>query len=687
MARSLPVNAALLAEGKLKAKDSWTMPNIIIESLGVYLPERALSTKEVLKSCKSRVWFPLERVTGIQNRRVAGENEFSVDLAREAISRCFERSKYGPADIDLLVCCNISRYNKPSHHTFEPGTAIQLKQDFGFERALCFDISNACAGMLTGIHLADGFIKSGLAARALIVSGEYITHLMETAQKEISGRWDDIRNACLTLGDSGAAVILEESHNEQQGFRDIEMFTLGQFSDLCLAEPTYEAHGGFIMNTHSVKLHEVIIQEGVKVVVNKLKSRTHEYPINHFLMHQTARIALQKAIKYINHSLGKSLLHSGNTINNLQQRGNTSTTTHFVALWDKIHDSTINSKDTVFIGVQGSGITLGVAEYTFDDLPDRIRNGKRPEKYREGTKAGGENQLKKRITIGALGTALHSGDTKADGVGLASEAIRTCIRDSGCLPQEVGLLINAGVYQNIFIGEPAIAAFIARENHLNATAEDWAQATTLAYDLGAGACGFLLACWNGQAMISSGKTKTALCVSSEINTNTHTTPDESLGLKESGCAALLEEAPRGGFLQFLFKHYPEYHDAFRSEVCSENEHPYLKVSQKENLEVYIIQHISDMVQEFLEVHNLSMREINVIIPPQISGRFVNDFTDRLNLPKSKVVNLNDERNYYTCSTVFGLKHAFAKGMVHEGDLGLILEAGSGLTLAGALYQF
>src|SRR6266446_9901415 len=81
---------------------------MLIESLGVYLPARIVSTDEILQGCKVKLRFPLERVTGIEYRHVAGENEFSVELAHQAILDCLGRSTYAPEDIDLIVSCDTS---------------------------------------------------------------------------------------------------------------------------------------------------------------------------------------------------------------------------------------------------------------------------------------------------------------------------------------------------------------------------------------------------------------------------------------------------------------------------------------------------------------------------------------------------------------------------------------------------
>ena len=180
--------------------------NTVIESLAVYLPPRVVSTDEVLRGCSKRMLFPLERMTGIRTRRMAGDTEFSIDLAARAVADCLARSRHAPADIDLVVCCNISRFDGPNRFSFEPGTAVALRERFGLVSALAFDVSNACTGVFTAINLADAWLRSGAVRRVLVVSGEYISHLTATAQREIEGFMDP-RLACLTLGDAGVAMV------------------------------------------------------------------------------------------------------------------------------------------------------------------------------------------------------------------------------------------------------------------------------------------------------------------------------------------------------------------------------------------------------------------------------------------------------------------------------------------------
>src|SRR5215469_11518033 len=199
---------------------------MIIESLGVYLPESLVTTADMLKPCRRVPVLPFQRLTGIERRPVVSPTEYSIDLARRAVSRCLAHSRRPAKSIDLVICCNISRCDGSGHRmSIEPTTAARLRAEFGFFSADAFDVSNACAGTFTALLLAQVAFATGAARRALIVSGEHITHLATTAQREIESL-NDPRLACLTLGDSGVAMLVEADAEPGVGFQAVDLFTL-----------------------------------------------------------------------------------------------------------------------------------------------------------------------------------------------------------------------------------------------------------------------------------------------------------------------------------------------------------------------------------------------------------------------------------------------------------------------------
>jgi len=52
-----------------------------------------------------------------------------------------------------------------------------VKQAIGAAQAANFDLSNACAGMLTGVFILQDLVARGEINCGMVVSGEYISHL------------------------------------------------------------------------------------------------------------------------------------------------------------------------------------------------------------------------------------------------------------------------------------------------------------------------------------------------------------------------------------------------------------------------------------------------------------------------------------------------------------------------------
>ena len=84
-----------------------------------------------------------------------------------------------------------------------------VAQAIGAQGAMTFD-SRTRAGMLTGVTVMNNWIRQGIVERALVVSGEYISQLGQNAAQHIRNIMSK-ELACLTLGDAGAALLLERA--------------------------------------------------------------------------------------------------------------------------------------------------------------------------------------------------------------------------------------------------------------------------------------------------------------------------------------------------------------------------------------------------------------------------------------------------------------------------------------------
>lgn len=343
-----------------------------IESLGVYLPEKVLSTEELISRCRKRPRWDLEKLTGVRERRVVGKDEFALDLAVKAAEKALAMSRHKAGDIGLIISCSISRLcDRERVFSFEPSMASQIKKRIGASGAMTFDVVNACAGMFTGIYVMDSLIRAGVVRTGIVVSGESITHLADQATKEIRSSFDG-QLASLTVGDSGAAVIMEGVRGTGAGFHNLDMITVPEHSKLCVAHPSKRGPGA-VMITRPVSLQKAAMK--IKDPFFKKSIDRAGWTVDRIdviIPHQTSSRAIRKGGKTLMQYLGTDRHMEGVSI--VDKYGNPSTTSHFVALHETIMDGRVFTGSNIMFMIQASGLIMGQCSYTMDDLPDRYRN-------------------------------------------------------------------------------------------------------------------------------------------------------------------------------------------------------------------------------------------------------------------------------------------------------------------------
>ncbi|MCC6746613.1 MAG: 3-oxoacyl-ACP synthase [Deltaproteobacteria bacterium] len=346
-----------------------------IESLGVYLPDKSLTTEELLGACRHRPRLDFERITGIHERRVA-EGEYSIDLAVKAAQRALKMSRYSAEDLDLLICTSISKHHRQDEFTFEPATAVLVRRAIGARRALCFDVVNACAGMLNGIYVLQGMLRSGAIRCGMVVSGEQNMPLAWTATREIRHRLDR-QLASLSLGDCGAALILDGAEDDARGFRHLELITGAKHSHYCHSQPSSRGSGGVLI-TKAIGLQ----RKGAEHFPFYFKEAVHKSgwgleELDHIIPHQVSVRAIRRGIKEVSRFMGCEL--PDRYLCCAEKYGNTTTTSHFLVLHEFILRGQIQPGHKLLFVSGASGIVITHATYAMDDLPDRYRRAQEAE--------------------------------------------------------------------------------------------------------------------------------------------------------------------------------------------------------------------------------------------------------------------------------------------------------------------
>ena len=197
----------------------------IISGTSFYAPETVISNNWIEEKVNARnTLLPegaLKEKFGLEQRRFALDSEQASDIAAAACFPLFE--KQAKISFDLLI------FASGSSDMIEPATATILQYKLGLT-CPAMDVKNACSSFVCGVQVANAFINSGEYKKILVVSGEKLSSIIKL---DYDNKEELIkRMACLSMGDGGAAVVLEPSTTER-GICYQKFYTAGQHWRLC----------------------------------------------------------------------------------------------------------------------------------------------------------------------------------------------------------------------------------------------------------------------------------------------------------------------------------------------------------------------------------------------------------------------------------------------------------------------
>jgi 3-oxoacyl-[acyl-carrier-protein] synthase III len=335
-----------------------------IAAVGRRLPATHVTSAALMGSTRHDTHIDLERLTGIHERRVSVGDEDSLSLAVGAARDCLERAGRTGADIDLVVSCSITKYRDGLVQWLEPPMSLAVARAVGATGATTFDLSNACAGTLTGVLIANNWVRRGAIRRALVVSGEYISQLGENAARHVRSIMSR-ELASLTLGDAGGAVLVERAEDGEPGIALAGFTTVAEHSRLCLAYPARHEPGAR-MFTKSRALQRVAIADTPALLQEALSTAGVDIgEIDLVIPHQTSARAIRSGMREVTAALGGAPRTPA--VVTVDRYGNTASTTHVVALVEELEAGHVRAGDRVALVALASGLEIGVVLFTVDE--------------------------------------------------------------------------------------------------------------------------------------------------------------------------------------------------------------------------------------------------------------------------------------------------------------------------------
>ena len=131
--------------------------------------------------------------SGIRNRKIAPRGVCGSDLAWQAADELLNRTETDRASVDLLIHCTQS----PDY--LMPTTACLLQERLGLSKQTAsFDINLGCSQYVYALSVAHSMIAAGVATKALVTTGDTMSHTVNPKDRSIVP----------ILADAGSASLL-----------------------------------------------------------------------------------------------------------------------------------------------------------------------------------------------------------------------------------------------------------------------------------------------------------------------------------------------------------------------------------------------------------------------------------------------------------------------------------------------
>ena len=315
------------------------MTRSILKGIGSYLPEKVLTNNALEATIDTTDVWIRER-TGIAQRHIAAQNEYTSDLAVVAAKNALQDANMSIQDIDLIIVATTT-----PDYTF-PSTATIVQKKLGIKHGAAFDIQAVCSGFIYGMSVADSMLKSGAARNVLLIGAETFSRILD---------WSD-RSTCVLFGDGAGAVILSSDDMKESGILNTLIRSNGEYRELLYVD------GGASRSENVGKLRMIgnqVFKHAVKDIAAIMEECAEGYglsiaDIDWFVPHQANQRILNGVAKRLN-------LDKEQVISTVALHANTSAASVPLAMDFAIKDKRIKRGDLIMLEAFGGGFTWGAS--------------------------------------------------------------------------------------------------------------------------------------------------------------------------------------------------------------------------------------------------------------------------------------------------------------------------------------
>lgn len=311
-----------------------------ITAIGSYVPAKRLTNADLEQMVDTNNEWIVGR-TGIRERRISRQDEYTSDLCVAAVQDLMKRYGKSVEDVDMvLVATSTPDFSFPS-----VASLIQDRLNIP-QTAGAMDLSAACAGFVYALHTAHSYVASGMHRKVLVIGADTISKITDYTD----------RSTCILFGD-GAGAVLVESEEQSTGFLGFQLA-----SDGSGAHHVYRTGLAHTVNNIELVDTQMLVQNGREVF--RWAVRTVPLGVQQLL--EKAEVGLEQVDWFIPHSANMRMIEPicermnypmEQVLHSLVNFGNTSAATIPLALDLGIREGKVKNGQKILMYGFGAGLT------------------------------------------------------------------------------------------------------------------------------------------------------------------------------------------------------------------------------------------------------------------------------------------------------------------------------------------
>ncbi len=267
---------------------------------------------------------------------------------------------------------------------------------------------------------------------------------------------------------------------------------------------------------------------------------------------------------------------------------------------------------------------------------------------------------------------------------VAVATAKACLHEAGCPPNDLDLLVNAGIYRDRNLGEPALASMIQEDVGANPEDPHADAHGTFSFDVANGTCGPLTALRVVDGFLRSGAIRRALVVTSDADPGHRLVRDFPFAAAGGAllCSWTDDEAGLG---PFSWANFPDDGESFRSVVRYRDGRNRLQIEASGLVDDVFAAAAAKVAVECLDEASTDLAGVDLILAAPARPDFAAGLASRLGVPVERVAVARDDR-IHTASLMAALHDATTAGRLRPGSTVLLVAVGAGVTAGAALYR-